>query len=127
MFTAGIYRYTLYHTYYFANISERWRVTQKLSSLIAPDPEFAIYRNFVALNAQKVFYQAELMDLESDLHEIATEDRCSQDSEKRLFAENWYELSHAEPGKYLQYRKGMQLRKVLMEYDEHPVQSKLIV
>lgn len=89
----------------------------KLSSLMATDTEFAIYRKFGALNAQNLlYYQAELVGLEADLREIALEDRRSHDSEKRLFSENWFELSHAEPGKDLQVQKVIQIRKTLKEY-----------
>lgn len=89
----------------------------KLSSLMATDPEFAIYRKFGALNAQNLlYYQAELIDLEEELQQIAARDRRSQDSEKRLFAENWFELSNAKFPKDVQYKKVLQLRKVLKEY-----------
>lgn len=90
----------------------------KLSSLMALDSEFAIYRKFGALNAQNLlYYQAELVTLETDLREIAMEDRrSSQDSEKRLFSENWYTLSNAEPGKDSQLKKVMQIRRTLKEY-----------
>ena len=89
----------------------------KLSSLMANDTEFAIFRRFGALNAQNLlYYQAELMGLESDLQEIAMQDRQSQDSDKRLFCDNWFELSHAAEGKDLQFRKVMQIRKTLKEY-----------
>lgn len=89
----------------------------KLSSLMATDTEFAIYRKFGALDAQNLlYYQAELMRLEEDLRETAVEDRRSQDSEKRLFSDNWFELSNAEPGKNLQFQKVMQIRRTLKEY-----------
>lgn len=91
----------------------------KLSSLMSTDPEFAIYRKFAALNSQNLlYYQAELMGLELDLQEIAMEDRCSQDSDKRLFSDNWFELKSASAGKNLQIQKVMQIRKVLKEYSE---------
>ena len=40
----------------------------KLASFMASDSEFAIFRRFGALNAQNLlYYQAELMDLETHL------------------------------------------------------------
>ena len=62
------------------------------------------------------------MGLEDDLRKIALEDRRSQDEEKRLFSQSWFELSHAEPGKELQFKKVMQIRRTLNEYSpEAPV------
>ena len=90
----------------------------KLSSLISTDAEF--YRKFGALNAQNLlYYQAELIGLEDDLRVIATQDRASQDSEKREFADSWNGLSHAEGGKDLQLQKVMQIRKTLKEYSPY--------
>ena len=43
-------------------------------------------------------------------------DRLSKDEDKRLFAENYFELSRAGPGKDSQYKKMMQIRKILKEY-----------
>lgn len=89
----------------------------KIASLMSKVPEFAIYRKFGTLNAQNIlYYQAKLIGLEADLYPVAEEDRLSQDGEKRLFAENWFELSNAEPGENLQYRKVLKLRKTLKEY-----------
>lgn len=89
----------------------------KLSSWMTTDHEVAIYRRFGALNAQNLLhYQAELLGLETELQEIASEDRRSQDSSKRLYADNWFELSNAEPGKDRQLRKVLEIRKVLKEY-----------
>ena len=93
----------------------------KLSSLMSTDPEFAIYRKFGALNAQNLlYYQAELMGLEDDLQEIAARDRASEDIEKQDFEGNWYELSHASPGKDLQLKKFIKIRRVLKEYSRYP-------
>jgi hypothetical protein len=89
----------------------------KLSSLIATDSEFAIYRKFGALNAQNLlYYQAELISLEDDLEHLAESDRRSQDTDKRLYAENWFELSRAETGKNQQIKKFDKIRKVLEQY-----------
>lgn len=89
----------------------------KLSSWMTTDREIAIYRKFGALNAQNLLhYQAELVGLETELQEIASEDRRSQDSSKQLYADNWFELSNAEPGKDRQLRKVLEIRKVLKEY-----------
>ena len=91
----------------------------KLSSVISTDSEFAIYRRFGALNAQNLlYYQAELLGLEDDLNVIASQDRNSQDSEKREFAYNWAELSQAADGKNLQHEKFMKIRKTLREYSQ---------
>ena len=92
----------------------------KLSSLISTDSEFAIYRKFGSLNAQNLlYYQAELISLEADLQELAESDRRSQDTDKRLYAENWYELSRAENGKDQQIKKFDKIRKVLKQYSSY--------
>lgn len=89
----------------------------KLSSLMANDSEFAVYRKFGALNAQNLlYYQAELMGLEEHLHELAAENHTSQDLEKRLFSDDYFVLSHAESGKSQQFEKMMQNRSTLKEY-----------
>ena len=91
----------------------------KLSSFMSRDSEFAIFRKFGALNAQNLlYYQAELLGLEDDLNYIASNDRISQDSEKREFAYNWAELSRAADGKDLQLEKFMKIRKALKEYSQ---------
>ena len=92
-----------------------------LSSVMATDRELAIYRRFGALNSQNLlYYQAELLGLEDDLREISAEDRRSQDPDKRLYGDNWYELSNAEPGKDMQLQKVLQIRKLLKEYSVIP-------
>ena len=91
----------------------------KLSSVISTDSEFAIFRKFGTLNAQNLlYYQAELLDLEDHLNDIASKDRVSQDTDKREFANNWAELSHAPDGKNLQHEKFMQIRQTLKEYSQ---------
>lgn len=61
----------------------------KLSSLISTDSEFAMYRKFGALNTQSLLcYQAELISFGDDLQQLAASDRRSQDTDKRLYAEN---------------------------------------
>ena len=91
----------------------------KLSSLMSTDREFAIFRRFGALNMQNMlYYQAELLGLEDDLRAIALEDLNSKDPDKKDFAANWYELSHAKSGKNFQHRKFMQARRILKEYSE---------
>jgi hypothetical protein len=99
----------------------------KLSSVMSTDPEFAIYRKFGALNAQNIlYYQAELMGFEDDLQDIAARDRTSQDSEKLDFEGNWYELSHAGPGKDLRLRKFMNIRRLLKEYSTYSSRAVMI-
>ncbi|MCJ1451754.1 hypothetical protein MMC28_002094 [Mycoblastus sanguinarius] len=89
----------------------------KLSSLISTDSDFAVYRKFAALNAQNLlYYQAELMGLEADLRDIASEEMASQDPSKRLYADNWFELSNEESGESYQWQKFRQVRRTLKEY-----------
>lgn len=88
----------------------------KLSSLISTDSEFAMYRKFGALNTQSLLcYQAELISFGDDLQQLAASDRRSQDTDKRLYAENWYELSRVENGKDQQIKKFDKIRKVLKQ------------
>ena len=98
----------------------------KLASQMSIDPQYAIYRKFGALNALNLlYYQAELVGLEADLQATAAEDRVSQDSEKRLFDANWFELSNAGPGKNMQYQQLLQLRQTLKEYSMYRSQLPL--
>ncbi|KAL2057647.1 hypothetical protein ABVK25_002031 [Lepraria finkii] len=84
----------------------------KLSSLISTDSEFAMYRKFGAQNTQSLLcYQAELISFGDDLQQLAASDRRSQDTDKRLHAENWYELSRVENGKDQQIKKFDKIRK----------------
>ncbi|KAL2045581.1 hypothetical protein N7G274_002009 [Stereocaulon virgatum] len=92
----------------------------KLSSLIATDSEFAIYRRFGALNAQNLlYYKAELISVEDNLEHLAESDRCSQDKDKRLYTENWFELSRAKAGKRQQTKKFDMIRKTLKQYNSY--------
>ena len=119
--TAGISTHLLQHHHPFSENSSSTKMEgyAKLSSVMSTDSEFAIFRKFGALNAQNLlYYQAELLDLEDDLNDLASRDRLSQDSDKREFANNWGELSQAADGKNLQYKKFMKIRKTLREYSQ---------
>lgn len=116
-----------YHSSSENSLSRKMEGYAKLSSVISTDSETAIYRKFGALNAQNLlYYQAELLDLEDDLNDIASKDRNSQDSEKREFAYNWAVLSHAADGKDLQLKKFMKIRKTLKEYNSCLIQQAMI-
>ncbi len=52
--------------------------------------------------------------------------RTSQDSKKMDFEGNWYELSHAGPGKDLQLRKFMKIRRLLKEYSTYFTRAAMI-
>lgn len=88
----------------------------KLSRFMGSWPEMSNFRKFGALNAQNLLYlQAELANLEDQLHEIRRRD--AMDEKKRQYATSWLELGIKEEGQgSCQYEKAMEIRAKLAEY-----------
>lgn len=90
---------------------------EKLALLMTSDPDLAIFRTFGALNVQNLlYYQAELLQRWEWLRKTANHDRNSEDPINRTFAENCFYLKYAEKGTTRQWRKILEIRKLLKEY-----------
>ncbi|KAH6625857.1 hypothetical protein C7974DRAFT_312261 [Boeremia exigua] len=90
----------------------------KLAARIELQPELAIYRRFVALNAQNLLYfQAELTDLERTLREQQVIDHRDGTGNKSRYAVHWYWLKESERDRDTdQLELVMRVREVLKEY-----------
>jgi hypothetical protein len=98
-----------------------------LADQIGRQPEIGIYRSFLALHAQDILYmQAEIHDLELELHRIQKEDSDSLDQYRSRYKENWWYLENAEGHGYYQQdhpalkqpRILRRLRPLLAQYGE---------
>ena len=90
-----------------------------LASLMNANPEKAILRRFGDLNMLNLLYlQAELVDLEDELHEVAGED-------DEMFTRDWGRLAHTEDER--QWGIILEIRRVMKEYSESPYSCYLFV
>ncbi|KAL8988652.1 MAG: hypothetical protein Q9169_008518, partial [Polycauliona sp. 2 TL-2023] len=65
----------------------------KLAAMMANHAEAGIFRRFDNLNIKNLLYmQAELVDLEDELHDIESEDKKSRDPNVILFASSMQAL-----------------------------------
>ena len=89
----------------------------RLSQLMGSTPAVAIVRRYGTLNIQNILYmQAEISELETELQQIAVEDRFSGDPEKERFSREWWRLAGAQGGDSLQWNKWLEVRTKLDEY-----------
>lgn len=64
-----------------------------LCSVMSKHPEVFILRAFSSLNVKNLlYYQAELLYLEQELHEIESEDQSCEESPRKRYAGNWKSL-----------------------------------
>ena len=89
----------------------------KIAAVMSERTEFAILRRFSRLNMQNILYlQAELLDLEAQLGELAKED--FEIPERMQFVSRWDHLAKSngqgEDGK--QWRLMLTIREKLNEY-----------
>jgi hypothetical protein len=91
---------------------------EKLAQLMShshTDGHFLIFQKFEHLSAQNLLYlQAEIVSLKETLAGLAREDAESEDTERQLFARDWWALSSAEDSE--QWEIFLQLRSKLKEY-----------
>lgn len=96
----------------------------RLAHLMGSDPALAIFRRYGSLNAQNMLYmQAELNELESELHAVASEDRFSGHTEKERYSREWWRLARAQGGDSLQWKKCLEIRTKLREYSANVLSS----
>ena len=99
----------------------------KFASFIAVDRGLSIYRRFASLNAKNILYlQAELVNLEAELSNVALEDIRSEDAEKELFPYSVFHLKrscqrsrkdeNSQSKHQTQWLKVLEIRQLLKEY-----------
>ncbi|KAH0565076.1 hypothetical protein GP486_001533 [Trichoglossum hirsutum] len=96
----------------------------RLANLFGQYLGMAIFRRFARLNAQNLLcMQAEIAQLELDLDLVALEDSQSSDPNRQSFQKYVHLLKAAEGSDSLQWRKLMELRGKLREYNEALLQN----
>lgn len=91
----------------------------KIAGLMSRHHELAIFRRFDELNYRNILYlQAELVQLEDELREIATQDQESPS--RTLYARDWSSLaqSESEGDGRLQWQKVLLIREKLEKYSK---------
>lgn len=89
----------------------------KVAHLMSKYEEFAILKQFKALNYQNLLYrQAEITYLQEDLEKLA--ERDATDPARQFYNKDWWALAHTETKKEggEQWRKVQQIRKKLDDY-----------
>ena len=100
----------------------RYDSYDRLSTLIATDPESFHLRRFGKLSAKDLlYYQAELVNLEAELEDIVEEDKGSGDSQRDRFpCSVWHLKNSVRPreGRWhgTQWTKCLEIRSLLKEY-----------
>ena len=94
-----------------------------LASMMGRYPDTGILRRFGTLNMQNLLYlQAELIKLESELHELAKTDSDQGKSGNRVrgwYSKDWISLSNYYGSTdETQWQKVLQIRRKLKEYSK---------
>ena len=93
----------------------------QLSAVMASHNDVAIFRAFKALNIQNLLHlQAELVHLETELHDIIRDDSQCEDPSRKELHHSWQKLNQSlEPDKDpIQWRKCLEIRTKLHEYSQ---------
>lgn len=98
-----------------------------LAEQIGNHSRLAAFRSFAGLNARNILYfQAELLELESALGEVEKTDQAlCQTGERDSYATSWFQLSENgrnDPNKE-QLRLVRRLRELLYEYSQYISQA----
>ena len=89
----------------------------KLSHLMGAYPEVGIVRRFGTLSLHNILHlQAELVHLEHEFHECASENQLSGDIDRKTFSKSWFTLAHYNGGNEQQWTIVLRIRAVLKEY-----------
>ncbi|KAF3187107.1 hypothetical protein TWF788_002685 [Orbilia oligospora] len=96
------------------------------AAIISTDPELSVYRRFDRLNARNfLYYQAELMYLESELDKLDEEDNVKEEAEGKYHLRHFTELwEGTNPRTLKRKRLIMDMRYLLKEYNISMVQYK---
>ena len=92
---------------------------QNLATVMGTVPSLSIHRRFATLNAKNLLYmQAELMNLEAELIDIASEDKWCIDEKRNALESSWdlFKGSSEDPQTSLQWKKMMEIREKLKDY-----------
>ncbi|KAK0620693.1 hypothetical protein B0T14DRAFT_567423 [Immersiella caudata] len=94
----------------------------RLASLMGAHPEMAILRRFGSLNVLNLLYlQAELTNLENELHCAARVDSESGHPDRAEYSRDWETLRNSvadEDGDPTQWKLMLQVREKLVEYNQ---------
>lgn len=90
----------------------------RLAARMSFNPETAAFRRFDALNMRNLLYpQAELVNMEKDLHDLETRDKASTHVNKSRYATNYTFLEFSDDdGNTDQLDLVMRIRSKLEEY-----------
>ncbi|KAL9032127.1 MAG: hypothetical protein Q9180_006684 [Flavoplaca navasiana] len=100
----------------------------RLAHLMGSDPALAIFRRYGSLNAQNLLYmQAEINELQRELQEIALEDRVSGHEEKERYSREWWRLARAQGANSLQWKKCLEIRQKLNDYNSALLNARQVV
>ena len=97
---------------------------EKLANWMSIHPELAVFRRFGPLFTESIlFLQAEITELEQELHRVRAQDKESGHLDRQLQGMSWGSLASthsAEPGspERKQYEIVMTLRELLPQYCE---------
>ncbi|KAF1970509.1 hypothetical protein BU23DRAFT_582048 [Bimuria novae-zelandiae CBS 107.79] len=99
-----------------------------LAGQIQVQPEMAIFRRFIALNAENILYlQAELTFLENELRKQQLKDNSSNHEKKIKYAVNWYQLRNSHRnGDTKQLDLVQRIRETLWQYSRHRISSRFL-
>lgn len=102
-------------------LADRVKGYPKLAGQIELRPETAIFRRFGALNAENLLYfQAELVLLESALRQQQLADSLSSHPRRSKYALNWYQLSTSQgDGDAQQLHLVFRIRETLRQYSTY--------
>ncbi|THC88866.1 hypothetical protein EYZ11_011685 [Aspergillus tanneri] len=104
----------------------------KLATLFASDSGLACFRRFDKLNAKNLlYYQAELAIIEEDLETIIQSDKCHSYEEKKFYPCCVRDLKDSLRGEKgvdsLQWRKFLEARELLKEYNNALIQHRELI
>lgn len=94
----------------------------RLAAMMGESPELCIFRRFATLNNLNLLYlQAELVEIEDCLRDLAAEDEYSSEQYRRNLDKNWLELSRPnldgeEACHRQRWKVALRMREVLKEY-----------
>ncbi|KAF3916163.1 hypothetical protein AA313_de0204659 [Arthrobotrys entomopaga] len=90
------------------------------AAIISTDAELSVYRRFDRLNARNfLYYQAELMYMESELDKLDEEDRLIREPEAKAHLRHFQELWYAQDEQTRKRRRLVKdMRYLLREYNE---------
>ncbi|KAL9111750.1 MAG: hypothetical protein Q9227_003809 [Pyrenula ochraceoflavens] len=92
----------------------------RIAKLMSKNKELACVRRFASLNMQDLlYYQAELVQLEADYHELALARPSAKNPLGALYDQDWWTLSQSHmDSEHKQWKLWLQIREKLKEYNK---------